>query len=154
MRVPLFVELPDGRTAAITDHLLDRWQESVCPAVTRLRAVQLLDRWLGLTAVVFDEAPVWALRDVEHPELEVAWIVAGDFALPVLDDGHRLYLPTIISRGTLPTTTRRSRNHQARAARAIRAARRRHREAQEARSGDRRRRRSRLAPAFDDQDAG
>jgi hypothetical protein len=144
------IALPDGRLVHITNHMVDRWIETVCPCAAPLEALLRLDRWLELTAVILDVPPAWAVTDVPPGSPMVGCIVAGDYAIPVLDQGFSLYAPTIIARGGLTTSERQARNRDARVGRALRSRARRRRTAQEARSGDRARRRAALAPAFDD----
>lgn len=144
-------ELPTGEQAEITDHLLDRWREHVMPLASRVDAARLLDQYMQLVGVVRDAPPTWFVGGTELAE---AWIVAGDFVVPIVRDRGRLYCPTVIARGSLPESERRARNVRGQIARAIRATRRRRTAAQSARSGDRRRRRELLAPGLSDQDAG
>lgn len=152
--MPAF-ELPDGRQVAITAHLVDRWRESTCPCASPLEALTRLDRWLDLAGTVVDVPPAWADSHVPPAAVLAGWIVAGDYAIPVLRlPSGRCFAPTLIARGGLTTTERLTRNLNARTERRRRAGRRRNREAQEARSGARARRRTLRAPAFDDQATG
>lgn len=141
MKPPLYIELPDGRRAGLTDHLIDRWRELTCPVASPVDAARLLNRMLSDVGEFTATPPEWVDIGLVRPWSLSGWVIAWDYAIPVYCEGKRMFAPTIVARGNLTPSERASRNQRARHERRRQKARHRRTAQRDARAGVRRQRR-------------